>query len=131
MNNLTITTMFANTAISSITDCDNITRLKSVDTFSCLYYLTNDFMTKRPSLDCALTRIMNSGVKEPFTEALKHPDSAQRFKAAKILKEIRWRPATGEETALHLAALQEWTGLPSLGAAADKILRPISGTEPW
>jgi hypothetical protein len=66
----------------------------------------------------ALGKIGNPGSVEPFINALKDKNCHTRLKAAEILDKIGWKSSNNRESALYLAAKQEWNKLPAVGKEA-------------
>jgi HEAT repeat protein len=66
----------------------------------------------------ALDRIKNAGKIEPFLNALKNEDATFRLKTTEVLSYVDWKPSNPQESALYLAAKQDWHKLSRAGARA-------------
>jgi hypothetical protein len=72
-----------------------------------------------------------TGAIPSLVKALGYPDKFVRFGAATALRRLAWEPASEEDRALSLIALQEWGSLPSLGArATPPLLQAIRDRDP-
>jgi hypothetical protein len=79
----------------------------------------------------ALGNLGGTGAIPSLVKALGYPDKFVRFGAATALRRLAWEPASEEDRALSLIALQEWGSLPSLGArATPPLLQAIRDRDP-